>query len=47
LQSWYEGHTHKASECIQCGVCLERCPFGVDIMGKLEEAYRLFEAAGT
>ncbi len=45
LQQEYDGYAHGASECVQCGVCLERCPFGVDILGKLEEAVRMFEAA--
>jgi predicted aldo/keto reductase-like oxidoreductase len=45
LRKEYDGYAHVASECVQCGVCLERCPFGVDIMGKLEEAVRLFETA--
>jgi len=45
LQRMYEGHTRLASECVQCGICVERCPFDVDIMGKLDQAVRLFEAA--
>jgi len=47
LQKEYDGYAHGASECVQCGICLERCPFGVDIMGQLEEAVELFEAAAT
>jgi predicted aldo/keto reductase-like oxidoreductase len=35
----------KASECIDCGVCLERCPFDVDIVGKMRHAVEVFEAA--
>ncbi len=29
-------------KCVECGVCVERCPFGVDIMAKLGNALRLF-----
>lgn len=43
LQREYDGWAHAASECVGCGICLERCPFGVDIMGKLEEAASVFE----
>ena len=38
----YDGHKIKAPACVQCGVCLERCPYDVDIMAKLEEAEALF-----
>jgi predicted aldo/keto reductase-like oxidoreductase len=34
----------KASECIECEVCLERCPFDVDIIGKMRRAVEVFEA---
>ena len=33
----------KASACIECGVCLERCPFDVDIMSKISRAVEVFE----
>ena len=33
----------KASACVECGACVARCPFDVDIMAKLEEAVQLFE----
>jgi uncharacterized protein len=35
----------KASECIECDVCLERCPFDVDIIGKMHRAVEVFESA--
>ena len=34
----------KASACVECGLCVERCPFDVDIMAKLAEAAAMFEA---
>jgi predicted aldo/keto reductase-like oxidoreductase len=43
LQSMYDGHTHPASECVQCGICVERCPFDVDILAKMREAATAFE----
>jgi predicted aldo/keto reductase-like oxidoreductase len=33
----------KASDCIECEVCLERCPFEVDIIGKMRRAVEVFE----
>jgi predicted aldo/keto reductase-like oxidoreductase len=35
----------KASDCIECEICLERCPFGVDIIGKMRRAAEVFDAA--
>ena len=35
----------KASECIECDVCLERCPYEVDIIGKMHRAVEVFETA--
>ena len=32
----------KASACTACGVCEKRCPFGVSVMQKMEEAVELF-----
>ena len=45
--SWetYASLPVKASECIECEVCLERCPFEVDIIGKMHRAVVVFEAA--
>jgi len=37
----------KASECIECEVCLERCPFEVDIIGKMRRAVEVFESAAA
>ena len=39
----YAQFEKSASHCVQCGICLEHCPYGVDIMGKLEIAVALFE----
>ena len=33
---------HKASECIQCGACETRCPFGVDVRANMAEAVKVF-----
>lgn len=33
----------KASACVECGECLMRCPFDVDIIAKMQEAVALFE----
>jgi predicted aldo/keto reductase-like oxidoreductase len=36
----------KGSDCTECEICLERCPFGVDIIGKMKRAVQVFERAG-
>ncbi|WP_255415967.1 MULTISPECIES: 4Fe-4S binding protein [unclassified Pyramidobacter] len=33
---------HHASECIACGSCEKRCPFGVPIIDAMKEASSLF-----
>lgn len=33
---------HKAEECIKCGACEKRCPFGVPIIQNMEEAVEVF-----
>jgi len=32
-----------ASACQECGECLQRCPFGVQVIERMKEAARLFE----
>lgn len=32
-----------AVDCIQCGSCTKRCPFGIDAMGNMARAKNLFE----
>lgn len=33
---------HHACECIACGSCEKRCPFGVPVIGAMKEAFSLF-----
>ena len=42
VQSHYELLEHKASECIGCRSCEERCPFGVKIAERMEKAAKVF-----
>jgi hypothetical protein len=44
VRGWYAEHQVKASVCVECGDCMERCPFGVDVIGKMREAVALFES---
>ena len=41
----YARRPAKGSDCTECGVCLERCPFDVDIIGKMHRAVEVFETA--
>jgi predicted aldo/keto reductase-like oxidoreductase len=42
LQAAYGALTSNASDCTQCGVCEERCPFGVGVIARMEQAVALF-----
>lgn len=42
IVSQYEALTVKASDCTECGVCMERCPFGVDIIANMAQAVKIF-----
>jgi len=42
LVSEYEALSVQASECNECGVCTERCPFGVDIIANMNQAVEVF-----
>jgi len=39
----YEALPVKASACTECGICLERCPFGVDVMVNMNRAVAIFK----
>jgi predicted aldo/keto reductase-like oxidoreductase len=39
----YNALSSKASDCEQCGDCMERCPFDVDVIANMEQAVELFE----
>ena len=42
LQAQYDALPHHASECTHCGSCMTRCPFGVDVPAKMDEAAQVF-----
>ncbi len=39
----YDRLKAKASECTECGECEKRCPFEVDVIGKMRRAVEVFE----
>lgn len=43
VQAQYDEMASKASDCIQCGDCMERCPFGVDVISHMEQAVEVLE----
>ena len=45
IKEWYAEFPVKASACVECGVCVERCPFDVEIIAKMREVAALFEEA--
>lgn len=42
IKEAYEALPHHASECTHCGSCMTRCPFGVDVPQKMDEAVEVF-----
>ena len=43
LVQWYNSLKVKPGECIECGQCMERCPFGVDVIAKMQQGVTLLE----
>lgn len=42
VREHYRVLEHHASECIECGACETRCPFGVSIRENMKKAAALF-----
>jgi predicted aldo/keto reductase-like oxidoreductase len=43
LRAAYEAMPAGAGACTECGACVERCPFGVDVIENMRRARQLFE----
>jgi len=41
----FKGLSIKASKCTECGICMKRCPFGVNVIEKMKQAMRLQNVA--
>lgn len=42
VREHYKVLEHHAGECVQCGVCETRCPFGVEIRANMRKAKEIF-----
>ena len=42
VREHYAALTHHAGECIKCGVCETRCPFGVNVRANMQKAQEVF-----
>ena len=42
VREHYKALEHHAEECIQCGACETRCPFGVEIRENMQKAKKVF-----
>ncbi|MHC5035313.1 MAG: aldo/keto reductase, partial [Planctomycetota bacterium] len=40
----YDALPAKASDCVECGDCVKRCPYGVETIEQMQEAAALFES---
>ncbi len=43
IRAKYQALAVKASACLRCGACMERCPFGVRVTANMQRAVELFE----
>lgn len=42
VREHYKALAHHAGECVQCGACEKRCPFGVAIRENMRRAAEVF-----
>ncbi|MEG0772074.1 aldo/keto reductase [Clostridium sp.] len=42
LKNHYDLLENHGNQCIECGLCMKNCPFGVDIINKMKQAVKLF-----
>jgi predicted aldo/keto reductase-like oxidoreductase len=42
IRQEYTALEHRGDQCTECGVCEERCPFGVNVTDNMREAVRVF-----
>jgi predicted aldo/keto reductase-like oxidoreductase len=47
LRKTYAALPVQASACTECGVCTKRCPFGVDVVLRMQQAVEVFERKVT
>jgi predicted aldo/keto reductase-like oxidoreductase len=40
----YEALPKKTYNCTRCGVCVQRCPFSVDVPARMDRALEVFGA---
>lgn len=42
VREHYAQLAHHAEDCVECGACMTRCPFGVDVIKKMRDAKEIF-----
>lgn len=42
IKSHYNALLAHGSDCIECGSCMEKCPFSVEVIGNMKDADRIF-----
>lgn len=42
VREHYAQLAHHAEDCVECGACMTRCPFGVDAIKKMQDAKEIF-----
>ena len=46
LRKEYSSFENPAGSCSECGMCIERCPFDVDVITRLREINEYFREEG-
>ncbi|MCD8161896.1 MAG: 4Fe-4S dicluster domain-containing protein [Synergistaceae bacterium] len=44
VREHYAALPHKAQDCLECGACESRCPFGVPVIENMRQAKAVFGA---
>lgn len=47
VRAHYEGLSANGKDCIACGGCEKRCPFGVHVIDRMKKASELFDVPGA
>jgi len=42
IKADYETLSEKASNCTECGICMENCPFSIDVVANMARAATTF-----
>jgi len=47
LSADYKKQMSNAIDCIECGLCVKRCPFGIDVIKNMKTVKEMFDKEAT